>query len=82
MGNRLRVPAVLAMVVLGGGAAVVSVAALPSCGSGTPPVDAAQTGYGCDAYCLDDVYDGGTCPIAGECASASETCPPGCRPVG
>jgi hypothetical protein len=89
MVNRLRLPAVLATVVLTGAAT----AAATSCGSGKPKPDArAADAREPDAFvdpcedisfgihCVDDGTGSGsgTCP---ECADSFGMCPPGCTPV-
>lgn len=77
MVNRLRLPAVLATVVL---------TAAGACGSDKPPPDARQPDAfvdPCDdisfgVHCVDDGTGTGTCPM---CADSFGNCPPGCTPV-
>jgi len=86
MVNRLRLPAVLATVVLSGAATTAAI----SCG-GKPkpdarPADAMEPDAyvdPCDdisfgVHCVDDGTGSGNCPM---CADSFGNCPPGCTPV-
>jgi hypothetical protein len=74
MPRPLRIPAVLACTVV---TAVVTVAAISSCGDEKPKLDA-----GCERYCIYEASDNGNCPFP-TCATGSnhDQCPPGCIPT-
>lgn len=88
MVNRLRLPAVLATVVLTGAATAAAI----GCGGGKKPdareADAREPDAFVDpcedisfgVHCIDDGTGSGsgTCP---ECADSFGQCPPGCTPV-
>ena len=78
MKRPLRVPAVLACVVIGG---LTAVGLTSSCGHGAP-VDASVadgSGSECAQFCIPDGTDAGT--VCDTCADAGN-CPSGCQPVG
>jgi hypothetical protein len=75
MTPRLRLPAVLAVVVLTG----AGVGAAIGCGSDKPKPDAQVT---CDLYCIPDQGSGSAnCPFP-TCADPAGECPADCIPVG
>jgi hypothetical protein len=71
MKKTLRVPAALAVVVLGGAAAGGLVSSI-SCHDAPAPADAS----GCEMYCVPTTYDAGTvclpCADAGHCSTGCE----------
>ena len=74
MTKPLRLPAVLAVVVLGG-ATVAGVASVVSCGDSHAKPDADS----CELFCIPRTQDAGvTCET---CADAGH-CPTGCEPIG
>lgn len=75
----LRLPATLAVALLGTGAVIATTSA--SCGGD----DAMQPT--CDIYCFEGVVDGGVppdggCPLCAELTNGNPTCPSGCTPLG
>jgi hypothetical protein len=76
----LRIPAVLACVVIGGVTALGLVDT--SCGGDRPPIDASVadgSGSACELFCIPDGTDAGT--VCDTCADAGN-CPSGCQPIG
>ena len=75
--RRLRIPTVLAVVVVGVGTVIAA------CESGRAPADARPMVDAADpcvsgAHCVQDPSpDAGVCPTIGACADFG-TCPPGC----
>jgi hypothetical protein len=72
MAGRLRIPAVLAVIVVAGG--VTAAALTTSCGDDPPRPDAT-----CEQYCI-DTTGSGNCPFP-TCATgpSHDQCPPGCE---
>ena len=81
MTRRLRIPAVLAVTVVGAIAGVSSIGT-SGCEGGSRPLDAAQTDANCfEGVCVADPnHDAGVCEHPGACAS-NFMCPPGCLVV-
>jgi len=76
MTRRLRIPAILAVTVLGTGAGLAAVLSASACDDDSPPPPDAA---GCfEGVCVQDPSpDAGTCPDPGSCASFG-ACLPGC----
>ena len=76
----LRVPATLAIAMIGTGVVVASTTA--SCGSDDEMEPA------CQIYCFDEPTDGGVpppdggCPLCADVSSDTPVCPAGCAPLG
>ena len=75
MSRPLRVPAVLAVVVLGG-ASIAGLASAISCGDGSSSKSDASS---CELFCIPVTQDAGS--VCDSCADAGH-CPTGCQPVG
>jgi hypothetical protein len=79
----LRIPAVLAVAVVGVPAAIALVSA--SCGGDdAPPKDAMD---GCAVYCVSGLTDAGVppdggCPVCADVSTGVGVCPEGCTPLG
>lgn len=82
MSRRLRIPAVLAVTIVGA-VAGISTLSTGGCEGGSRPVDAAIDGPRCfEGVCVDDPNpnDAGECPNPNSCAN-NFMCPPGCLVV-
>lgn len=76
MTQRLRIPSVLAVAILGGASAATLMSAA-GCGSDKPKQDASPQ---CELFCIPDGTDAAPPSSCDSCADAGN-CPVGCRPV-
>jgi hypothetical protein len=73
----LRLPATLAVALLGTGGVIASTTM--SCGTDEMPT--------CNIYCFEGITDAGVppdggCPLCADLTSGAPTCPSGCTPLG